>query len=188
MAGTKRGPRRIQMVNRTHWSTADLRAFVRRAAAEVLEPGTKPFIHCTVSYNRAGTETYVTGRAYLHGTHMRLMVPRNMVDRIDLAHVAAHEVGHLRGVDHAAMRGSARWRRVGRWREIYAWGETLPLRKMEPRQRQTGIELVTRRAAQVDAGIARWEAKAKRAANALRKLRARKRYYQRRAAAHGKGQ
>lgn len=59
--------------------------------------------------------------------------PPGSVDKIDLAHVIAHELAHTRGMkDERAMRGCALYGRKGNWRDLYAWAEQLPLEKAPP--------------------------------------------------------
>jgi hypothetical protein len=98
------------------------------------------------------------------------------------------------------MRGSARWTWRGlkpkqeagviltpwdQWMAAHAWAEAFELRVKPERVkvRPTGAALADVKRERVSAAIARWESKAKRAANALKKLRAKARYYDRRAAA-----
>jgi hypothetical protein len=71
------------------------------------------------------------------------------------------------------------------WLSAHAWADAFELRVKAERVkvRPTGAALADAKREQVAASIARWESKAKRAANALKKLRAKARYYDRRAAA-----
>lgn len=174
--------RKIEIQNRTHWRTRDLRRFAVRAAHEAEAP---EFIRLTVSYNRQVTGS-CSGRAVVRGHNARLMVPSQSVDRIDLVGTLVHEFGHLRGLEHAQMRGNPRWQRTGdHHRALYAWAESLPLELVKPKPavRATGMALVEQRRAATERRLRAWLTRQKRAATAVRKLRARLRYYDRRAAA-----
>lgn len=188
---SSRKRRKIEIENETSWRTADVRRFIVEGCKIVFDPGDKPVIRCRVVYARRGG---VTGCAYLGGTHMTLRIGKPREGGHDAREIGAlvvHELGHLRGLDHGRMRGGARWT----WKGVeggYAahlaaqgWAADLPLRmeEREKRERVTGEALIERRAAATVAAIKRWETKAKRAATALKKLRARARYYDRRAAA-----
>lgn len=184
--------RRIEIENGTAWRTADLRRFIREGCKIVFDPGDKPVVWCRVVYARRGR---VTGCAYLGGTRMTFRIGKPKAgtphDPREIGALVVHELGHLRGLTHGQMRGGARWTWKGvaggeaAWYAAQEWAKDLPLRMEEPekRERVTGAALVDRRAAATAAAIKRWETKAKRAATALKKLRARARYYDRRAAA-----
>lgn len=114
--------RTFKIRNRTHWNTQDLRRFLVRVANESFDDGEKLVIHVEATYNRGGIRhSSCSGWATLGGQWVKIMLPSGSVDRIDLAHTIAHEFAHLRGLNHAAMRGAALWGRVGNYREIYAW-------------------------------------------------------------------
>lgn len=126
----------MRLVNETRWRTADLRAIVDRAAREEADAPTRRRLHITIRYRR-GTQTWTTGNAYLGtperpGT-IRVFVTRHAVDPVSLAHTAAHEIAHARGVDHQTMRGSPRYTFTDGWRERYAWAASMPIRAIEPR-------------------------------------------------------
>jgi hypothetical protein len=172
--------RKIEIENRTHWRTADLRRFAVRAANDVFEPGEKPLLRLRVVYGRK----YVTGCAGIGGIRSTIRIPKREVDRRALALVLVHEFGHNRGLEHRQMHGS-RWDWVADWRERYAWGETLPLepRPVKRRERVTGIALAESRREKVAALLQSWQRRLKRAQTAVRKCQRRLRYYDKRTAA-----
>lgn len=124
---------KIQLDNRTHWRSDHLREFLKRGMhqerVDLCKRGA-PTIRIVVKYNRGGDRhASVSGRATIGGNWCKIMVPSGSVDRIDLAHVVAHELAHTAGIEHAAMEGCPTYRRVGNWRELYAWADSLPLEK-----------------------------------------------------------
>lgn len=175
--------RHIKITNRTHWQTKHLRAFAVRAANQILDDGTKPHLTIEFSYNRGGTRhDSCSGRAWIGGSHARVMVPSGSIDKTDLASVIAHELAHCRGVTHAQMRGASLYRRVGNWREHYAWAETLPLEKVsaKPKRVVTPVERANAKLNVVRARLKQWQTRLKRAQTAIQKYRAQEKYYLRR--------
>lgn len=177
--------RKIAITNHTHWQTGQLRRFIERVAREVLNDDEKPTLSVTVVYNRQVSRGYCSGRACIGGAWLKIMLPSQAVDKIDLAHVIAHELGHCHGLTHADMRGSAIWTRSGRHREIYAWASELPLEKKQPKRKKrlVGAEHAEAGAQKARRKVAEWTSYLKRAQTALKKWRARRRYYERRAVA-----
>jgi hypothetical protein len=180
--------RKIVITNTSRWATGDLRKILVYAAKLVFDPGQKTLIN--VNVKRRTRKKWIGGTAYVGGHTMRLRLPDEIFDPRELAAVIVHEMGHLRGLEHRDMRGAARWTFVGTsreaWLEHHAWVSMFQLRPRPPvskPERIVGIQLVEQRRQRAEAGLARWQMKAKRATNAIRKYRARIRYYQRRAAA-----
>lgn len=100
---------KIQLDNRTHWRSDHLREFLKRGMhqerVDLCKRGA-PTIRIVVKYNRGGDRhASVSGRATIGGNWCKIMVPSGSVDRIDLAHVVAHELAHTAGIEHAAMEG-----------------------------------------------------------------------------------
>ena len=86
-----------------------------------------PALRVRVVYTRRNGSSYSSGHAYLHSNTMCVRLSKHTPDRIDFAHVVAHELAHTRGAGHGIMRNNSQYRRVGSYRTIYAWGEQLPL-------------------------------------------------------------
>jgi hypothetical protein len=125
---------KIEIKNRTHWNTSQLRAFIKRALpmerADLCKRGA-PALRVAVKWNRGGdTHNYVTGCAAYHSNWMTLKLASGSVDRIDLVHTIVHELAHTRGMKHPEMTGDPLYTRSGNWRELYAWAESLPLEKV----------------------------------------------------------
>ncbi len=175
----------MKIVNETHWRTDHLRAFIQRVAEVELDGPARKALKVTVTYNRAKDKGYVTGCAFLRSNIARLMVPRQVVDRVDLAHVIAHELAHTRGMHHHQMNRNPQYSRVSDWRERYAWAETMPLEKALPKAKAKK-DVQMRRYNAALAAEGRWMTKLKRAQTALKKLRPRLRYYERTLTAAGK--
>jgi hypothetical protein len=170
----------MKIVNKTHWRTDHLRAFLRRAAdtefsglPDKWKRGVATFV-----YTRRNGSSYSSGCATLNGFHMTIRLSKHTPDKIDLAEVIAHEMAHLRGMTHDKMRGSPLYRRVGRHREIYAWGDTLPLEIKPPRtKKRPGPDVKLEHARKM---LARNETKLKRITTIVKKWRLKVRYYERR--------
>jgi len=191
--------RRIAIANETRYRTADIRQFLRKAAEMVFDPGQKAIIRCRVVYAHRRN---VSGCATIGGTLMTLRIGKDVQDKREVGAVAVHEMGHLRGLDHFHMRGAALWTDRGlsrvvsaqtgeswsareRWLRAHQWAADLTLREEQPNRkpRLAGMDLVEVRRERVLEALGRWSKKAKRAATAMKKLRGRLKYYDRRAAA-----
>jgi len=172
----------MKIENRTHWDTAHLTAFIKRVAAEELDPARRKALKVNFQYNRQTDNGSCSGRASCPGHHAIIMLPRKTVDRIDLAHVIAHELAHTRGMEHRQMTNNPTYNRVGNWREIYAWAEGLSLDRKQPKVKpRVGVQAL--RYNRVLASEKAWTTKLKRAQTALAKLRKKRRYYEKALAA-----
>ena len=191
-----RARRRIEIENRTIYRNDDLRALIRKACGIVFDPGDKPIVRALVM--TAKSKSQVTGCAYVGGTRMTIRIGKEVRDLRVVGAIIVHELGHLRGLRHPDMRGGAKWTDVGvptrdgvsgydQWMKANEWVAGMQLRKRDPivKEKVTGVELVEIKMVRVQANLARWESKAKRAANAIRKLRKQVRYYETRRAAMG---
>lgn len=181
---------KIVIKNETHWRTRDLRRFVARCAKEVLHEEYRkrtPDIRIRFKHSRSrrGENGSCGGHAYLGGSFASIRVPKPFVDRVDLAFVLAHEMGHLLGMEHRDMAGGALWDRTGRWRELYAWAETLPLERKgiraptPPRAPAPPRNIKAENYAKLLARLKRWTTKYRRAQTAISKLTQAKRRYER---------
>jgi hypothetical protein len=175
----------MQIVNKTHWRTGHLRAFIQRVALGEIEAPARKALQVTVKYNRQKDQGSCSGRASLTQPVITIMVPSQVVDRVDLAHTIAHELAHTRGMQHHQMNRNPQYYRIGNWRERYAWAETMPLQRSTPKTRPKGDAQVQRYHRAL-ASEKRWQTKLKRAQTALKKLRAKLRYYERALTAAGK--
>lgn len=190
--------RRFEVQNATRYRTADIRKLLREAAARVFDPGQKPIIRCTVAYARHG----VSGCAFVGGTRMTIRIAKGGVDVREVAATMVHELGHLRGLRHPEMRGAARWtwkgvqstvdaqtgEEVGRYERhlrAHSWAMGFALHEDDPahKPRLSGAALIEARRERTVLAMERWTKKKRRADTALKKLRARLKYYDRRRAA-----
>lgn len=178
--------RKIRIVNKTNWSTRDLRRFVVEAARrEFGERGDNRSLNVTFTYVRHRDRHGSSGYAWYNTGSSVIRVGRVITDKIDLAKVLCHEFAHNRGVTHAEMRGSALYRRIGNWRELAAWGEALPLTWKAPKVKAkvSTLEHTDSKLVQIQASIDRWQSKLKRAQTALKKYQRKAAYYQKKKAA-----
>jgi len=123
---------RIELTNKTHWRDDHIRAFLAKGMKDERPDLCKhraPPMRVTVTYTRPRHELHhgSSGYAYYRSRTMTVRLPKENPDKVDFAHVIAHELAHTRGLTHDRMNSCATYGRVGRWRELYAWAEALPL-------------------------------------------------------------
>lgn len=173
----------MRITNKTHWRTDQLKAIIQRVADAELDTNDRKRLRVEAVYKKSNWRR--CGLGAINGLWIRLYLNRDSVDRIQLAHTIAHEFAHNRGWRHRQMAGTLRYSYAEGWREYYAWAESLPLEEKEVKAKaKPDIQLV--RYQRVLDAKKRWLTKAKRAATALKKLRAQERYYERALAAAGK--
>lgn len=174
----------MKLTNKTKWRTADLLAFFRRVAKDELDPAHFKRLHATVVYTRGGPNRgYSSGHAYLRSNTMTLRVSAHEVDKVDMAHVIAHEMAHCRGLEHGAAMNSPRYRRVPGMRERYAWAEELPLRDTTVKApRVTGHAADAAKLAAARAKVAAWDRKIKASETRRKGWVAKVKYYERKLA------
>lgn len=192
----------MKIDNATKYRTADLAAFVRRAAREVFTTEewakVEPRLVVRFRSTRGFSGGSCSGKAAIGGSRMQVNLPaptrrlrrtthavgamswdvaghvqQQAVDLVDLAFTATHELGHIYGLQHAQMNYRPKWRRVGNWRDIYAWGSTLPLRLQEPKARPTRATELERKLSDEYRKLARAERRIKLATTWARKYRLR---------------
>ena len=169
----------MKITNRTHWQTAQLRAIISRVAQDELDPPHRKRLRAEVTYNKArGQGGCCSGWAPYHGNFVRLMVPSDTVDRVDFAHLVAHEMAHSRGLHHRDMKTRRYSRKAEGWREYYAWAAELPLERKALKAKPAPMERSTAKLVHALAQLRRWESKVKRASTGARKWRGKVRYYQ----------
>lgn len=165
----------MRIINETHWRTDHLRAFISRVAQDELNPKQRKRLVITVVYTR-GRHHSSSGYAYYHSNIARVRLPSEGPDKIDFAHVIAHELAHTRGMKHRAMTGDPRYDRMPRTREIYAWAADLPLEKkvVAPKQRPGHEEKLAHAQQMLNLNAS----KMKRYATICKKWRRRVKYYE----------
>lgn len=170
----------LRIVNRTAYRTDQLRAFAVRARAEVFGDDLKRLV---VTFRPA--RKHHTGYAYVGGTNSVVRVPApDHLDRQKLAQVLKHELAHNAGARGERWMRASRWHGWGAgWRETVTWALDLPLDVAAPATAPGKTEATENALAALAARRAKWIAKAKRAATALRKIARSQTYYERKLAA-----
>ena len=171
--------RRILIKNKTHWRTDHIQTFVRRAAAMILDPHEKRVLTVTVVYTKHNTGGS-SGCAWLGGSSLTVRLPRRLPDKIDFAHVIAHELGHCRGLTHRQMRGAGLYCRGEVSRRLYAWAGDLPLERKAPRVKPklAGADPVTAKLENARRKVAEWERKARLATSRAKRWSKKVRYHE----------
>ncbi len=137
----------------------------------------------TYVYTRNGG---CSGNASLGGGRMRLRVQRGNVETVELIWLVRHEVYHLFGVEHGNMPHSVNHRSDGasvaigeRFSELVTRLGPVLTEVAEVKKPKLGTD--AKRSAKltsIEARIKSWESKARRAENALKKLRKQRVYYE----------
>lgn len=183
----------MKINNKTKWQTKQLRALInevmKRSPSHLKdkfkEQQYRAKLEVEVVYNKQKHRGSCSGRGWYNSWSIRLMLPSQQVDRIDLAMVIAHELAHTLNYRHPDMTGSALFNRIGSWREIYAWAENFPLEHEPVKLKPKGTDLQLLRYNRILTRQTAWELKLKRAQNALKKINKDRRYYEKRLAAKG---
>jgi hypothetical protein len=169
----------MKIINRTHWRTDHLRAFVSRVAKDELDPAKRKVMKVYVEYTRGSTGS--SGCAPYNGNWLKVRLCSGaggrQPDKVDLAGTLAHEMAHTRGMRHWQMQGN-RYSRGDAYRARYAWAQDLPLER-KPVRRKAPVDVQAQRHKRVLESLKRWQTKLKRAETALKKLRTQERYYER---------
>lgn len=172
----------MKIDNQTHWRTDQIRRLVQRVAEAELDPERRRGFLVEVTYNRQrGRGGGCSGWAPYHGRMIRIMLPSDTVDTVDLAHCIAHEIGHSRGLHHRQMNTRRYDRGVEGWRDYYAWASDYLIERKVPRHRPklTLMDRVTSKLVHAQVQLRRWETKVKRASTGARKWRRKVSYYRR---------
>ncbi|MEW6210613.1 MAG: hypothetical protein AB1631_19775 [Acidobacteriota bacterium] len=173
----------MKIRNDTDYRTDHLRAIIQRVAVAELDPNDRKRLLVEVAYRRNGQQTI--GKGAIGALWIRLTIERDTPDKVLFAHIVAHELAHNRGLQHRGMKGSIRYDYVDGWREYYGWAEAMPLEKKELKTKPKSDLQIMRyqRVLELEKG---WRTKLKRAETALKKLRRKRRYYERALVAAGK--
>jgi hypothetical protein len=171
------------IVNETTFKTDDFRKLVKRA---VEVEGIDTLQRVRVQWIKG---RFIRGTAPYGGVWVRMFIPHRLKqgnftpERVkEFAQVFVHELGHLRGLLHSAMR---KW-----WDLEVEWAEGLQIRcKVEkPKQK---VDLIEKRGANARAKLREHERKLARQQKLVRKWRQKVRYYEKklseRAAASPRG-
>lgn len=167
----------MKIDNVTHWRSDQIRALALKIAEAELDPGRVQGFTVRVRYGSRGAG--VSGHAWYHSRVCQVNVGSDQIDVVNLAQALAHEMAHTRGLKHAAMRGSVKYRYVPGWREYYAWANDYPIEKRAAPVAPTLDEKRARRLKHAESMAATWERKAKLAAARAKRWRVKVRNTQR---------
>jgi hypothetical protein len=187
----------LRIRNETPWRTDHLRAFAQAARRQIYGRELRP---TRILFTRS--RHHVSGHATIGGTHVVVRVPSSLLvrreaterrakqlselQRLWLAQVLCHELAHNAGAQGERwMRRSRQYGWGSGWQENVAWARDLPLELTTATPKlallvSAKVEAILSR---IDSAERRWQAKAKRAATALKKLARRRAYYSRKLAA-----
>jgi hypothetical protein len=123
----------VKLNNFTVYSTRDLKKIFTRIAREELNPNQAKHVQFKIIYSKKGR---ISGCAWVgswDGT-IRLPKPPYTLNHATLAMVIAHEMAHLRGVEHGAAMHCGRYSwQWGDYKTFYAWANEYPISVREPK-------------------------------------------------------
>lgn len=190
----------MNVTNETRYSGVMLRSIFLSVVSEVgktLRDANRAELirrscHVTYGYTRRGG---VSGWAAYSGVRCRLRIAREEVALDELIWLVRHEVYHLFDVRHERMPDAVNHRSNGAFaavRELYPelferYGDVVREEPKKEKPKPTIDEKRSAKLSSIEKRIESWEAKARRAENALKKLRKQKRYYEGQLALAAKG-
>jgi hypothetical protein len=168
----------MQIRNRTHWRTADLKAILSKVARQELNDTDRQryqrkHLRVDIVYSRGAH----SGCAWLKSTRMRLRLPKAFVNAVEFAWLCEHELAHVRGQEHRQMAGDV-MHFTERARARYAWAASMPIRTVEVKRAVRPAPDAKLAHAQRMLKVA--ETRRKRAVTLERKWVAKVRYYEKR--------
>ncbi len=167
---------KFRILNETKFSKLELRGLLARSFGMMREKeGGGLYSRITVRIVPARHR--VTGCAGIGGNSMILRLPKTAT-REDFLWLAVHEINHLYGYHH----GQFAYHMPKHWLAELDGAPSTRLVVVVPKPKAK-VDLPAKRFASIVARIGTWEAKERRAANALKKLRRQRREYERRLAA-----
>jgi predicted SprT family Zn-dependent metalloprotease len=170
----------VKLVNKTHYSTRDLKKLFTRIAKDELNPDKAKKVVFTIKYWRSN---WTGGCAYVGGTHGTLKMPKphHKLDMPAIAKTIAHEMAHLHGLHHGAKMHCARYSwHHGDYKTYYAWANDYSISHLETASKPA-VAPVNAKLDHATKMLAKNEAKLKRTAVLVKKWTAKVKYYQKRA-------
>jgi hypothetical protein len=169
----------VRVKNETRYQTRTLRTIFAAVYRDLSKhegplPGWRWYVFTVVYGNYSGCAPY-------NGTTQRIRIPKDVANVAEICAIAEHELLHNYGYTHKQMGGMHYPR--GDWKAPAGLPEFISEKPVPKRRKHPGMSLQEHRHRLVLTGIERWEKKLKYAQNKLRKLRARRRYYERALAA-----
>lgn len=183
----------MRIVNKTHWSTRDMRRIMTRVAREELNDtdahrALRKQLVVTVVYSRSGS---MSGCAWRGRPVARICVQKRVkcwsesrgdyeakaLNSVEFAWLCAHEFAHVRGQRHRTMNRNVMYF-TNKAHEMYEWAREFPIHRVEPKTK-TREEKRDAKLLHAQRMLARAETRAKRAATLLRKWRQKVKYYER---------
>lgn len=171
----------LRINNRTAYRSDHLRAFAMAARSQVFGTDLKALV---VTFVPARFQH--SGRASIRGSWSLIRVPKpEHLDKHQLAQLLVHEFAHNDGAN------GERWMRRSKafgfgspdWRSNVAWATDLPLELKVAKAAPPPTARMDAKLTSITTRETAWRSKAKRAANALKKLARQRRYYERKLAA-----
>lgn len=166
----------MRLVNQTIYNTRDLKKFFTRIAKVELEPEKSKRVLFRVVYSHRGRHSGCASLGGCHGT-VRLPKPPHAIKMPSLAMVIAHEMAHLRGMDHNRMRGAARY--SWDYGRIYDWAGAYTIGIKSPKAKPPKTVVVNTKLVHAQKMLAQNKTKLKRAETLVKKWTSKVRYYER---------
>lgn len=183
----------IHVINKTVWQTRDLKRVFHAVLRENIkhEGPLKHHLRVTIVHSRRARWHWgYSGCAYLNSGTMRLRLPMPkygidaQIDVLKLAFIFEHELAHCRGYGHDKMLGLNSWKQATADRYPYVVGMTVAAKPAPAAKPKTDVQVVRYR--RVMTRLDDNRRVAKRLAKAIKKLEARRRYYEKALAADGR--
>lgn len=173
----------MQIVNKTHWQTRNLKTFVIQVChKELMDQSYINQLHITFDYYKKpchGYDDYPGGWAYYNSAIIHIHLPKEKINKRALAKVLAHEMAHNQNVRHRSMRGP-RYGWAEGWKEIYAWADKLTLEKYKVTipTKPTSLTKAQAKLANAQTLLKTWQTKQKLANGKVSKYKEQVKYYE----------
>jgi hypothetical protein len=185
----------MKLINKTKYDTRTVRSILAavHVAGAAVRVGNRNARHdgklrtwksltITLTYNSTHWGRQYSGYAYFHGHESTLRVPKGKLDVEKFAALWQHELAHLYGIRHKDMGPAIMRCKTGEWTKPFVarFGQHLEEEGLHEAPKAPEVEATERKSAKldelqkklarIDAREKAWATKAKRAANALKKV------------------